>query len=242
MSPCKALHPCPSPISSASLAASAYRAQPSTSYLVYETSDTYVVIWNGMIVQPPLHYFSQPLGCFNQWTMHLIAQLRFDDLKRGAHTFAHRMSMDCEPTILPSFGTLLSEAKKIESFRTALAMPFTSFDRIATKFDFLIFTTRAILVLAINNTRFVRMQFQTAFFETPVQHTQQCSGFLQTSTMYQPIICISGPGNLRIVALHPLIKSIMHEQICQDRPNDRTLWSARTSRLQLSIFLLKGCN
>ena len=49
--------------------------------------------------------------------------------------FAMRVAMDGEPAVLPSLGTLVREAKKVESFRPALAASFTSFDRIAAELD-----------------------------------------------------------------------------------------------------------
>ena len=67
--------------------------------------------------------------------MHAFTQLRFDRLERGTHTFGHRMSMDGEPTLCASLGTLAREAKNIETFRSALPASFTSFDRIAAELD-----------------------------------------------------------------------------------------------------------
>ena len=45
------------------------------------------------------------------------------------------MSMEREPAVLSSLGTLVCEAKKIKSFRSVLTTPLTSFVRKAAELD-----------------------------------------------------------------------------------------------------------
>ena len=64
MMPRQALHPCPRPAVTTSLAAAANHLEPLTSDLVHNTTDAVSVARDGVIVQPALHNVSQPTGVF----------------------------------------------------------------------------------------------------------------------------------------------------------------------------------
>jgi len=135
MTPGKTLHPIPRPTTATSLTAAAEHVEPKTSDLVYKTANAVTVARDGVIIQPALHNTPQPTGRFAKWPVHSLTQFSFDRLECGTHAFGHRMSMDREPTLLASLGTLVREAKKVESFRPTLAASFTPFACIATEFD-----------------------------------------------------------------------------------------------------------
>ena len=155
--PRKSLHSLPRPAAVTSLAATTKLKQPVASYLVHETVDAVTVARDGMIIQPALYNTPQPTTRFAHRSMSSLAQFCFDLPQLGTYAFGHRMAMNREPALLASLGTLVREAKEIESFRPALAASFTSFHRIATKLD---------------QTRFSFVQFQSKLGEPRAEFLQ----------------------------------------------------------------------
>ena len=118
------LHSLPRPAAVTSLAATTKLKQPVASYLVHETVDAMAVARDGMIIQPALYHTPQPATRFAQRAMSSLSQFCFDLPQLGTYTFGHRMAMNRAPALLASLGTLVREAKEIESFRPALLFSF----------------------------------------------------------------------------------------------------------------------
>jgi hypothetical protein len=69
-------------------------------------------------------------------------------------------------------------------------------------------------VLAANDLGFVRMHFQLAFRQTCRKLCLYGYGFGFRPTVYQSIICITAPWEVRVLSRHPRIERVVHEQIC----------------------------
>lgn len=128
-------HPLPRPTRATALAAATQGRQPQTSHLVHETADPVTVARHSMIIQPALHNTSKPAGRFANGPVHAFTQLLLDRLQRCSYTLRHTVTMDRKPTVRSRRGTLVSETKKIERFRSALATLGSPLDRITTELD-----------------------------------------------------------------------------------------------------------
>ena len=71
----------------------------------------------------------------------------------------------------------------------------------------------AVIILAVDNTRFVWMQLQAALIKTLMQPRKQAFGLHLGPTVRYRIICIACPWIVRIFPDHPLVKHIVYEQI-----------------------------
>ena len=162
----KTMHAFPCPTVTTSLAASTYHLQPQTSYLVHESTNTTTVVWDGLIIQPPLYHTSQPPGSFAQWPVHAFVQLNFDRLKSGAYAFGNGVAVYRERPIFPPLGTLVCESKEVEGFGPSLPSPAPTFARITTELD---------------QTGFAFVQFQTKLGKA-------CPKFLQTHSRFRLIL------------------------------------------------------
>jgi len=198
----QSVHTLPIPATT-SLTATANHVKPHTSYLVNKTSNPVAVARDGMIIQPTLDNSSQPAGRFAKWPVHALSQFYFDHLQCRTHAFSHRMSMDCEPTILSNLGTLVCETKEIENFRSALAASFTSFARIATKLD---------------QTRFSLVEIQTKLGKPRAEFFQTRRCFILVLEANHEVIRITYYYHITAAAvfpppLDPQVKHIMQEYV-----------------------------
>jgi hypothetical protein len=75
-------------------------------------------------------------------------------------------------------------------------------------------------ILAIDDLGLIRMQFQTAFFQSALKSSVQVFCLFETATMDQCIICISAERQLRKLRCHPPVKRIMQEQVRQQWGDD----------------------
>lgn len=80
----------------------------------------------------------------------------------------------------------------------------------------------SIIILAIDNLRFLRMQFQSTFLQASSYCPFQAERFVYGTTVDDSIIGVSLKGDARVISIHPVIKRIVQEQIGQQRTdNDR---------------------
>jgi hypothetical protein len=70
-------------------------------------------------------------------------------------------------------------------------------------------------VLAVDDLGFVRMHFQLAFRQTGRQRRFHSNGFGLRPAVHQPVVCIPAPWEVWMLARHPRIERVMHEQIRQ---------------------------
>ena len=207
MTPREALHPFPCPSVASSLATAANHAKPLTSDLVHETADAVTVARDGMIIQPALHNASQPSSRVAKGVVHSLSQFRLDRLERGTHAFGYRVSMDREPAVLSSLGTLVREAKKVESFRSAFAAPFTAFARIATELD---------------QTRFPIIQLQAELGEPRAEFFQTRRRLVTMLKAEYDVIRIAYDNHIAVAAVcppprDPQVKHIVQEHVREER-------------------------
>ena len=111
------MHPLPRPAFATTLTATTNDMQPSTSYLVYKTTNPATVARHSMIVQPALHNASKPAGRFAKRPVHSLVQLLLDHVQCCTYTLRHTLTLDGEPAMRSGLGTLVCETKKIKRDR-----------------------------------------------------------------------------------------------------------------------------
>jgi hypothetical protein len=84
------------------------------------------------------------------------------------------------------------------------------------KFDIRILAL-AVRVFAVNDFGFGRMHFQMAFGQSGLKLKLQDLCFLLGTAVYQSVIRIPTPWEVRVCPCHPEIKRVMHEEVGQDR-------------------------
>ncbi len=115
--------------------------------------------------------------------------------------------MDREPAVLSGLGALVREAKKVESFRSAFAAPFTVFARIATELD---------------QTRFPIVQLQAKLGETRAELFQTRRRLVTMLKADNEVIRIAHDNHIAVAAVgppprDPQVKHIVQEYVQEER-------------------------
>jgi len=97
--------------------------------------------------------------------------------------------------------------------------------------------TSASIVLAVDDPRLRRMQFQAALRQPSLERFANALRLHLIPTMYQPVVRIPTPPEIRERPRHPEIKCIVHEEVGEDRAHHAPLWGAATSLDYSSILL-----
>lgn len=207
MKPRETPHSLPGPTMATTLTTAAKHRKPVASNLVPETADAVTVARDSMIIQPSPHNAPQPTTRFAHRTVHSLSQFRFDLPQCGTHAFGHRMSMDREPAALASLGTLVREAKEVESFGPALAASCTTFARIATELD---------------QTRFAFVELQSELGKPRVEVLQTRRRLAPGLETDHEIIRIPYDNHIAATAvfpppLDPQVKHIVQEDVREER-------------------------
>ena len=182
------LHSVPCPLAATTLTPATDHRQPEPSGLVNETTQAVTVARNGVIVQPALHNTPHPATRFADRTMHTFPQLLFDLLKGRTHAFGNRVTMDREPAVLLRLSTLVSEAQKVESLWSDLAMPLAPFDGVLPKF---------------NQSSLLLVQLQAKLGKPCVECFQTRGRLAVVFEANHKVICITHHNNIAATALSP---------------------------------------
>src|SRR5262249_58941707 len=93
------------------------------------------------------------------------------------------------------------------------------------KHDRLAFTSASI-VLAVDDPRLRRMQFQAALRQPNLERFANALRLHLIAAMYQPVIGIPTPPEVGERPRHPKIKCIVHEEVGEYRAHHAPLWGA----------------
>ena len=85
---------------------------------------------------------------------------------------------------------------------------------------------RPIHILAVDDLRLLRMQFQLAIGKTIAKRTPESLGLRLGSAVTYDIVGVAFERYVRIVPRHPRIKRIVQKQVCQERTDNAALWCA----------------
>jgi len=75
----------------------------------------------------------------------------------------------------------------------------------------------AFSVFAVDDLGFRWMHLQVALRQPRLKLDLKGFRFLLVSAMYQPIICIATPWEVRVCPYHPEVKRVVHKDVGQDR-------------------------
>lgn len=104
------------------------------------------------------------------------------------------------------------------------------------KHDRLAFTSASI-ILAVNDPRFRRMQFQAALCEPSLERFANALRLHLIPAMYQPAIRTPTPPRSGERPGHPEVKCVVHKEIGEDRAHHAPLWGPAASLDHCSILL-----
>src|SRR5262249_48882656 len=98
-----------------------------------------------------------------------------------------------------------------------------------------------VLVLAIHNLGLLRMKLQMAFPQTLPDRYEHLLRLSLARGVNDHIIGIALERDVRVVPAHPLVERVMHEEIRQERGNDRALRRPLRSLFLTTVRLLNRC-
>ena len=85
------------------------------------------------------------------------------------------------------------------------------------------------------------MHFQLAFRQTCSKLCLYGYGFGFRPTVYQSIICIPAPWEVRVLSRHPRIERVVHEQVCQHRADYTALGGTSGSFDPCAVLKFHRC-